>query len=476
MYNLTYKSIDVMKKSKDTLTAQLSTAEKQALVSCLASLGITHIAMSVPLDANSVITGAGTTPSPNTIEGEVQDWCDVIHAQQNVYGSSVYGGYLKVIHRGTFSGVENIWSVPYDRNTPGGTAASSSTDGATTWCGRFYNYLYNSVGNHVATGDIFAPIPEGTTNAFPTSHSNTVTMTIASPCVVTQTAHGLLTGTAISFTTSILLPTGVVSGTTYYLSKKDANSYYLFDTQAHAIADNGAGTGTGIVNSSGAQAGTQTSTYSDWFIATQSAYLALFPEFHTMVTTYAAAKSKTLVFMSHNNFSEVATGYLSSGLFSDQSLVGADYYGQRRGSTFVEARDYVYDWQQLYAGHDPNGGGGNGAGGINQFWGEWGDLASAVPSGVEGSTLTWTNFLNDFYRGIKENLVAPYGPLIGFNYWGGWEGQDTSIVDKTGSGSSSVYTPNFRGLILKKYYSNPQVDYAENVGRNFIKSGSNFSN
>lgn len=47
--------------------------------------------------------------------------------------------------------------------------------------------------------------------------SGTVTMTIASPAVVSQTAHGLKSGTKISFTTTGALPTGVVAGTTYYV-------------------------------------------------------------------------------------------------------------------------------------------------------------------------------------------------------------------------------------------------------------------
>lgn len=47
--------------------------------------------------------------------------------------------------------------------------------------------------------------------------TNTVTMTIASPCVVTWTAHGLADGTPISFTTTGALPTGIVANTVYYV-------------------------------------------------------------------------------------------------------------------------------------------------------------------------------------------------------------------------------------------------------------------
>src|ERR1035437_2563193 len=100
---LTYKSIDVMKKTKDALTNQLSSAQKINLIACLKTAGITHIAICVPMDTTAQYTAAGSTPSPRTVEAETQDWCDKIHAVG-----------LNVIHRGSFGGVENIWGIPFD--------------------------------------------------------------------------------------------------------------------------------------------------------------------------------------------------------------------------------------------------------------------------------------------------------------------------------------------------------------------------
>lgn len=354
MKNLTYKGVDVMKKSKDTLTDQLTTAEKQALVAAIAQIGATHIAISVPLDDNAVWVAAGSTPSPRTVEAETQDWCDVIHNQ-----TSVYGQPLKVIHRGSFGGIENIFGVAYDQGTALGTASSAATDGNNTWCGRYYRYLYNHVDTHVLSGDIFAPIPEGTTHAF----------------------------------------------------------------DGHWFTD-------------------------------QSGYMSLFPELNTITSTYGTAKSVSVVFQSHNNFSECATGYISSGLFSNQSLVGADYYGQRQGPTFVQPSDYVYDWQQLYLGKDSNGGGNNGCAGIDQFWGEWGDLSTALPAGKFTPIEEHLNFLLNFFKAVRDNLVPPFGHMIGFNFWGGWEGQDTSLLIKSGSGSSSTYRLNAMGKLLADFYIN----------------------
>lgn len=347
MFNLTYKSIDVMKKSKDTLTSQLSTAEKTALVAAIKQTGCTHIAISVPLDDNSVWVSAGSTPSPRTVEAETMDWCDVIHAAG-----------LKVMHRGSFGGIENIFNVAYDTGTSMGNAASSATDGNSTWCGRYYRYLTLHVGTHVQSGDIFAPIPEGTTHAF----------------------------------------------------------------DGH------------------------------WFASSQSAYMSLFTDLHTITNTYATAQSVTLTFMSHNNFSEIASGYMFGSVFSGQNMVGADYYGQRQGSKFVKPADYVTDWQQLYLGKDSNGGGANNAGGVQQFQGEWGDLPTAAPASAEVSVEEWSSFLIQFYKGYRDSLISPNGHMVGFNYWGGWEGQNTSLLWKTGSGASSQYFLNFRGKIIAAFF------------------------
>lgn len=47
--------------------------------------------------------------------------------------------------------------------------------------------------------------------------STTVTITVATPGVVSWTAHGLAADTAVVFTTTGALPTGLTAGTTYYV-------------------------------------------------------------------------------------------------------------------------------------------------------------------------------------------------------------------------------------------------------------------
>lgn len=77
------------------------------------------------------------------------------------------------------------------------------------------------------------------------------TMTIAAPCVVTLSTHGLVTGDAVKFTTTGALPTGLVASAIYYAIRVDANTFNLATTLANALA------GTKITTT-GSQSGTHT--------------------------------------------------------------------------------------------------------------------------------------------------------------------------------------------------------------------------
>jgi len=84
--------------------------------------------------------------------------------------------------------------------------------------------------------------------------SGVVTMTIADPCVVTLASHGFIDGTAILFTTTGALPTGITASTYYYIRSTGTNTFNLYDTAAHAIA----GGATGRVATTGTQSGVHT--------------------------------------------------------------------------------------------------------------------------------------------------------------------------------------------------------------------------
>lgn len=83
----------------------------------------------------------------------------------------------------------------------------------------------------------------------PTVTIGTATMTIASPCVVTFTSHGLTLNDSIQFTTTGALPTGLLPSTTYYVISAGltANTFQLATTRG----------GTAI-NTTGSQSGTHT--------------------------------------------------------------------------------------------------------------------------------------------------------------------------------------------------------------------------
>jgi hypothetical protein len=86
------------------------------------------------------------------------------------------------------------------------------------------------------------------------SNAATITVTIATPAVVSWTGHGLVEGAPVVFTTSGALPTGITAGTTYFVSRSPgANSFNISTTVANAAA------GT-LVATSGSQSGTHTGT------------------------------------------------------------------------------------------------------------------------------------------------------------------------------------------------------------------------
>ena len=95
--------------------------------------------------------------------------------------------------------------------------------------------------------------------------SGTFTVTIASPGVFTKATHGFILGDKVHLTTSAAgLPSGLAVNTDYWVGVKDANSFWLFDTKAHAFADNNVGSGTGVIVTTGSQSGVHTIYASSW--------------------------------------------------------------------------------------------------------------------------------------------------------------------------------------------------------------------
>jgi len=115
------------------------------------------------------------------------------------------------------------------------------------------NASYSSALDQVvasATAAYLVHFETAESESFMTRGTATVTMTIAAPGVVTWTAHGMLAGDAVKFSTTGALPTGVVADTVYWLRTVDANTFTLAATAALA-AD---------ITTSGSQSGVQTAT------------------------------------------------------------------------------------------------------------------------------------------------------------------------------------------------------------------------
>lgn len=83
--------------------------------------------------------------------------------------------------------------------------------------------------------------------------TSVVTITIASPGVVTWNSHGFAAGVAINIATTGALPTGLTAGVTYYVVSPAANTFQLAATPGGAA-----------INTSGSQSGTHTASSSEF--------------------------------------------------------------------------------------------------------------------------------------------------------------------------------------------------------------------
>lgn len=103
----------------------------------------------------------------------------------------------------------------------------------------------------VTAGDRLVAAAAGTVKKFD-SASKTVTVANATD-IWSSTAHGYASGEAVRLSNSGgALPAGTDNATTYYVGRIDADTFYLYDTEANALA----GGATGRINASGDGTGT----------------------------------------------------------------------------------------------------------------------------------------------------------------------------------------------------------------------------
>ena len=103
-----------------------------------------------------------------------------------------------------------------------------------------YNWIDASTHNRIRAYSATYTYPEN-------SVSSTVTISVASPGVMTWTAHGLAANTIVYLSTTGALPTGFTAGTTYYVRNPTANTFQL-----------SASSGGASINTTGVQSGVHT--------------------------------------------------------------------------------------------------------------------------------------------------------------------------------------------------------------------------
>ena len=151
-----FMSVDVTKLTKDSVAKQPTPADIDSIVAALSQLNVRYVAISVPMDSNADFIANKVHPAPQTVENFTKTWADAIHAH----------GML-VLWRGTFSGVDGLYGftkrVSSTNRLPTGNYRTAPTDGQTTWLGKTYSYIVKHP-TYFHDGDIWAPMPDETTN------------------------------------------------------------------------------------------------------------------------------------------------------------------------------------------------------------------------------------------------------------------------------------------------------------------------
>lgn len=132
-----------------------------------------------------------------------------------------------------------------------------------------------------------------------------VTMTIASPAVVSLTAHGLVNGDPVYFTTTGALPTGITANQTYFVYNKTNDTFQLTSSRMNA--------GT-IVNTSGTQSGVHSMRFVPYGVPDTSNFYI--PDFRGRVLAGADGMGGTLI--------GVLSNQRPNGIFGNQGAVGGE--------------------------------------------------------------------------------------------------------------------------------------------------------
>jgi hypothetical protein len=143
--------------------------------------------------------------------------------------------------------------------------------------------------------------PIGVVNVPLTNTSSTVTISIASPTVISWGSHGLAAGTIVTFTTTGALPTGITAGTNYYVIA-DGLTTNSFEISASPYG--------AAVATSGGQSGTQTAASSGYLLS----------QIDNQRRIYASGSGATTITTSPATLSANFIGYLENDSTSTLTL------------------------------------------------------------------------------------------------------------------------------------------------------------
>jgi phage-related tail fiber protein len=183
-----------------------------------------------------------------------------IRAPEADQSGELTSGSLFIVEEGA-SKADSIWMLVTDGTITIGTtylvfvqkdvgAAATKAPGEVFW----------QAGDTPSTGSLVADGAAHSRAAYPALYAKlnkvaTVTISIATPGVVTWANHGRSANDPIKFSTTGAIPTGLVAGTTYYVvgASITTNTFQL------SAAPGGA-----AINTSGSQSGTHTAIFSPW--------------------------------------------------------------------------------------------------------------------------------------------------------------------------------------------------------------------
>lgn len=216
----------------------------------------------------------------------------------------------------------------------GGSDSNSGTSTGSPWqtIGKIAGTTF-SPGDIIAfnKGDTWVGTIGGTLSLAGASTSGTAatcTMTIASPCVVTKSAHGLVAGNPVYFTTTGTLPTGITSKQVYYVISTGLTTN-TFEFSATV--------GGSAVNTSGSQSGTQTLVIPILFTSYGSGADPLSSGFNsssawTQISTNIWESTSTISTLSTANLATMNLTNIAQGRYPATTMLNIDSFS---GSTIT---------------------------------------------------------------------------------------------------------------------------------------------